>query len=144
VSFKQREARRKKRAALARDRVESPGKARHLHTVPGKPTAAERWWLTLVTKKTCCANPACRGILREGREMAFRKVPQEALCVACADRAGISYRPSARWEQSRNVKVRKGAASMRDAAATSTTSREERVTGPASSGPKPPASSGGR
>ncbi len=58
--------------------------------------------------------------------MVFRKVPQEALCAACADRAGISYRPSVRWEQSRNVKVRKGAAWMRDAAATSTTSKEER------------------
>ena len=47
--------------------------------------------------------------------MVFRKVPLEALCVACADRAGISYRPSARWEQSRRVKVRKGAAWMREA-----------------------------
>jgi hypothetical protein len=48
--------------------------------------------------------------------MVFRKVPQEALCVACADRAEIRYRPSARWEKSKRVKVKQGAAWMREAA----------------------------
>ena len=111
MSYKSREAKRRKRAALntaqqgqARDR-----KARRPASTPGK------WWLTITSRVTCCAR--CAGILREGREMVFRKVPQEALCVACADRAGIHYRPSARWEQSRRVKVRKGPAWMHESEA---------------------------
>jgi hypothetical protein len=76
-------------------------------------SASEHWWLTVVRKTTCCAR--CARILREGRdEMVFRKLPLEALCVLCADREQMRYRPSARWEQSRKVKVRKGAAWMRE------------------------------
>ena len=40
----------------------------------------------------------------DGGQLVFRKVPQQALCVACADRAGIRYRPSYRREQSQKVK----------------------------------------
>jgi hypothetical protein len=103
VSFKQREAKRKKRAALARGRV------------PGKPSAAERWWLTLGVRKACCARPECRRIIAEGQEMVYRHAPREVLCVACADRERVFYRPSTRWERSRKVRVRKGPAWMREA-----------------------------
>jgi len=104
MAFKHREARRKKRAAIARDQKE----ARRSGSASGK------WWLTVVKKKTCCANPDCRGILRVGGEMVFRKVPQEALCVPCADRAGIDYRPSLAWEKTRRVKARRGPTWMRE------------------------------
>ena len=107
MAWKHRQAKRKKRAAIARDRKTS--------RTTGSPSG--KWWLTIVTRKTCCANPACGGILREGGEMVFRKVPGATLCVPCADRAGISYRPSRRWEQSRKVRVRRGAAWMREGAA---------------------------
>jgi hypothetical protein len=43
--------------------------------------------------------------LRVDAVMVFRKVPLEALCVVCADRAGIRYRPSRRWEASRQMKL---------------------------------------
>ena len=56
-----------------------------------------RYWLTIVSRTTCCAH--CGGMLRKGREMVFRKQPQDAVCVACATREGISYRPSDRWER---------------------------------------------
>lgn len=96
MAFKHREAKRKKRAASARERASVRASG-----------GSDRWWLTLVTQTTCCANPACHGILRVGAEMVFRKVPQAALCVACADREGIHYRPSGPWERSRRVKGRR-------------------------------------
>jgi hypothetical protein len=47
--------------------------------------------------------------------MVFRKTPRECLCKACADRdEKIRYRPSAQWEQSRHVKVRRGPTWMRE------------------------------
>ena len=91
MAWKHRQAKRKRRAAIARDRKKSRTTG----------SSAGKWWLTIVLRKTCCANPACRGILRVGGEMVFRKVPGQALCVACADRTGIRYRPSHRWEQNR-------------------------------------------
>jgi hypothetical protein len=104
MGWKHREAKRKKRAAVARCRKES----RESGSSSGK------WWLTIVTRKTCCANPACGGTLRVGAEMVFRKVPQEALCVACADRARTPYRPSAEWEKHRRARAKRGGAWMRE------------------------------
>jgi hypothetical protein len=108
MAWKHREAKRKQRAAIARDRTEARKSG----------SSSGRWWLTIVSRTTCCANPECRGILRVGGEMVFRKVPQEALCVACADRAGIRYRPSARWEGTRRATVTRGAAWMREKTST--------------------------
>ena len=31
--------------------------------------------------------------------MVYRREPLEALCVSCADREGIRYRPSVAWER---------------------------------------------
>ena len=98
MAWKHREARRKKRAAIARDQKRSRGSG----------AMSEKHWLTLVSRTTCCAR--CAGVLRPGREMVFRKVPQEALCVICADAdPQISYRPSARWEQARKPQAKRAA-----------------------------------
>lgn len=99
MGWKRREAKRKKSAAVVR--------AQQASRMSG--SSSGKWWLTIVRRTTCCANPDCHGILRAGGEMVFRKVPQEALCVPCAARVGISYRPSAAWEQKR----KRGAAEMR-------------------------------
>jgi hypothetical protein len=60
---------------------------------------AGRWYLTIVKRKTCCANPACGGILEIGREMVYRHTPREALCKSCADERGIKPRVSTSWEK---------------------------------------------
>lgn len=62
-------------------------------------SAKGRYWLTVVSRKTCCA--LCAGILREGREVVYRHTPRESLCVSCAISAGVSYRPSTRWMKER-------------------------------------------
>lgn len=87
MGFRQREKKRKKKAAVALAQAES----RRSGSSSGK------FWLTLVTQKTCCAK--CGGILVVGREMVYRAQPREALCVACADGRGVFYRPSVRWEK---------------------------------------------
>ena len=62
-------------------------------------SSSKRYWLTVVTTKTCCAS--CGGILVIGGEMVYRHVPRESLCVPCATSARIFYRPSLRWERSK-------------------------------------------
>lgn len=105
MSYRSRERKRRKRVAVdAEKRIARSAKS------------SDRWWLTIVRRTTCCAR--CSGILREGREMVFCKEPLECLCVVCADREQVRYRPSLAWERARKVKVRKGAAWMRDAATT--------------------------
>jgi hypothetical protein len=104
VSFKVKEAKRQKRAA---------GRKRKAAIARNVARRSEgSYFLTLVRRTTCCAR--CAGRLTKGREMIFRKTPQESLCIPCADRGGISYRPSTSWEESRRVKVRQGPAWMRD------------------------------
>jgi hypothetical protein len=87
VGFKQRERKRRKRAAIDAARVASRRSG----------SSSALWWLTLVRSDTCCAR--CGGVLRVGREMVYRASPREARCVFCAD--GLSYRPSARWERAK-------------------------------------------
>jgi hypothetical protein len=59
-----------------------------------------RWYLTLVTRATCCAR--CAGVLRPGREMVYLHTPRTALCKFCAeDDPSIRPRPSRRWERKR-------------------------------------------
>jgi hypothetical protein len=89
MGFKQRERRRKRRAAQAAAQRQSRRDS----------SAAARHWLTLVTETTCCAT--CGLVLRKGGAIVYRHRPREALCVPCADRAGVSYRPSLRWEKRR-------------------------------------------
>jgi hypothetical protein len=87
VGFKQRQRERQRKAAIAA----AQQKARQQNPTSGK------WWLTIVSATTCCA--VCGGILRKGAEMVYRHTPREARCTSCA--AGLSYRPSTRWEQQR-------------------------------------------
>lgn len=92
MAYKQREKKRKARMAEAsrkRDRLaQRQGKKK-----------SKAWWLTIVSRDTCCAR--CSGMLRIDRPMVFCASPQESLCQACAESAGIYARPSLRWVQSR-------------------------------------------
>jgi hypothetical protein len=93
MSYKSRE---KKRAIAA-------AKFKHRDVMAG------RWYLTIVKRTTCCARHG--GILRPGMDMVYRHTPREALCISCADSDPlVSYRPSLRWERSKRVKTREGAA----------------------------------
>jgi len=69
-------------------------KHRHRETIAG------RWFLTIVTRKTCCAK--CAGILNIGGEMVYRHTPREARCKLCAELdPDVKPRPSTSWERSR-------------------------------------------
>jgi hypothetical protein len=92
MGFRMRERRRRKK--LAQQAAHSA--SRH----PG--SSAGKGWLTSVRKKTCCARHG--GVLSPGRDMVYRHEPREALCQACANREGIHYRPSLRWERERKRK----------------------------------------
>jgi len=89
MGYKQRERKRKKSAA----QVQTQAQARQTGSSAG------RHWLTPVEHKTCCARAGCRAILRPGAAMVYRHTPRETLCVGCAKREGIRYRPSLRWER---------------------------------------------
>jgi hypothetical protein len=93
MSYKQRERKRRKKAAMAKE--QSRARARPARS-GSSPSA---WWLTVVTRDTCCAK--CAGILRTEGEMVYRATPREALCKLCAEDLGICARPSTRWELSR-------------------------------------------
>jgi hypothetical protein len=67
-------------------------------------SSAGKHWLHLAERKTCCNMPECRAIIREGEAMVYRHEPREIFCVACADHAGLYYRPSLRWERAQQGK----------------------------------------
>jgi hypothetical protein len=94
MGFKQRERKRKRRAAQAAAQRQSRRAS----------SAAAKHSLTVVTQTTCCAR--CGLVLRVGCELVYRHRPGEALCLPCADRAGVSYRPSLRWDERRRQAVR--------------------------------------
>jgi hypothetical protein len=89
MGFKQRERKRKQRAAMGSAQAESRRSG----------SSADKWWLTPLVSTTCCAR--CGLVLREGTDAVYRHTPREARCVRCADQdpASSSYRASARWEQ---------------------------------------------
>jgi len=91
MSFKTREKRRKKRAAVTAAQREARKSG----------SSSTRWYLTGVTRKTCCAHPSCHRILKIGDEMVYRKVPQASWCLPCAIDARVQYKPSVRWERAR-------------------------------------------
>ncbi len=64
-------------------------------------SSADRHWLTLVTRKSCCNG--CAGILRTGRECVYRHTPREILCLKCAETQHLRFRLSLRWERDRRV-----------------------------------------
>jgi hypothetical protein len=90
VGFKQRERRRKMKAATTAAQLRSRENR----------SSVNKWWLTPLEKTGCCAE--CGLILRAGKsEGVYRHEPRELLCVPCADRRRIFYRPSLRWERKR-------------------------------------------
>ncbi len=88
MGFKQRERKRKKKAAQIAARKSSRNTG----------SAAGKWWRTVVTRDTCCAR--CGGMLRRGRDMVYRAIPREALCLGCAnkDEVACKAKPSLLWE----------------------------------------------
>ena len=105
MSYRTREARRRKRAAVAKTKREHAETIRH------------RYYLTIVKRDCRCAACGCR--LRRGEEMVFSKAGANGassssssvtLCVRCADADPlIDYRPSYRWERRREQqRPRKG------------------------------------
>jgi hypothetical protein len=92
VSYKSREKKRRAKAAMN----DAVAKQRKVY--------ADRHYLTPV-KRNCCCN-RCGTSLRVGHECVYRHTPREILCLDCANRERVRYRPSMRWER-RNRK-RKG------------------------------------
>jgi hypothetical protein len=95
MSFKSREKKRSYKVAKAKGQQQQ--RSEH----------ADRWYLTIVNRAGACNDPSCGAPLREGRECVFRFSPKEILCLRCADRRKIRYRPSLRWEQA-NRRSRRG------------------------------------
>jgi hypothetical protein len=89
MSFKQRERKRKRRAAVPAAQKEARRSG----------SASPHWWLTIVIRNASCNR--CGGALRMGRPMVYRAVPREVICIDCAERDGVSSRPSVQWEQAR-------------------------------------------
>jgi hypothetical protein len=61
------------------------------------PETAKRWFLTLAKKPgrfDCCGDG-----FERGAEIVFRFEPSSVHCQRCADRDGLRYRPSLRWER---------------------------------------------
>jgi hypothetical protein len=88
VSYRSREAKRRKRASIRatkdeyRQRMES------------------RYYLTKVKRECRCS--ACGMKLRFGTDLVYRKLGPVTLCLRCADRDPlVDYRPSLRWEKAR-------------------------------------------
>jgi hypothetical protein len=111
MSFRSRERKRRKRAALNRDqaRAHRSGSASH------------RWYLTILIKACSCNNPECGRHMRPGRkgdprEIVYRREPRTILCVDCAQRLGLwpEVRLSRKWIDAHPAKARKGAAWMRE------------------------------
>lgn len=85
MSYKSRERKRRKRAAIASTK-------REFATV-----TATRYYLTPV--KHDCRCSSCGGVLKAGKPMVYRQAGPVTLCVPCADSDRlVDYRPSIRWE----------------------------------------------
>lgn len=95
MGFKQRERKRLKKAAMESN----------TRTIRRRPKESTNWWLTVVREHTCCAR--CSGQLRAGREMVYRHTPRESLCLSCAEKFNVKFRPSLRWERDAAKKLAK-------------------------------------
>jgi hypothetical protein len=88
MSYRSRESKRKKKAAVAQTKREH------------RDAMASRYYLTKV--KRACRCSSCGKRLRDRMDMVFRKDGPVTLCVACADRDPlVDYRLSLRWERER-------------------------------------------
>jgi hypothetical protein len=62
---------------------------------------ARRWFLTLAKKPgrfDCCGDR-----FERGGEVVYRHEPRAVRCVRCADRGGVKYRLSLRYERARRA-----------------------------------------
>ena len=89
MSYKSREKKRRKMAAINNVR------AKHGETMKG------RHYLTIVSRDCCCNS--CGTSLRKARqdEAVYRHTPREILCLTCATKSGVQYRPSRTWERAK-------------------------------------------
>lgn len=88
VSYRSRESKRRKKAAVAQVKRERSDVMR------------TRYYRTPV--KRACRCSGCGRQLKERQEMVFRKDGPVTLCVPCADRDPlVDYRLSQRWEKER-------------------------------------------
>lgn len=65
-------------------------------------TTRARHFLIVATKPGRCYDCGLR--LKTGMEIVYRHTPLELLHTGCADRRGIEYRPSLRWERAKGRK----------------------------------------
>jgi len=59
--------------------------------------SARRWFLTLAKKSgrfVCCGRR-----FEQGDEILYRHEPREVRCPGCAEREGLGFRRSQRWER---------------------------------------------
>jgi hypothetical protein len=89
VSFQSRQKKRRHK------RIEA--KARQRRT----PESARRWFLTLAKKPGRFA--CCGAGFERGAEIVYRHEPREVRCQRCADRDGLRYRLSLRWERAKRM-----------------------------------------
>ena len=101
MGYKARERKRRRRAAG----MAAGARSREQRASRSSGSSAGKWWLTICSRKCCCANPACRLILKEGAEIYYRHEPRVTLCVRCAERDPEvrRARPSLKWEQAHKI-----------------------------------------
>jgi len=110
LSYRSRERKRKARAAINRDQAQAHKSG----------SSADGWYLTLVSKPCSCNNPDCARHMRpsgkDPREIVYRREPRTIYCVDCAQKLGLwpEVRLSRRWKDKHAVKVKGGAAWMRE------------------------------
>jgi hypothetical protein len=94
MSYRSREAKRRKKAAVAAVKREHSDAMR------------SRYYLTKVKRACRCSGCGCR--LAERIDMVFRKDGPVTLCVPCADKDPlVEYRTSVRWERARMARRQK-------------------------------------
>jgi hypothetical protein len=101
LGYKSRE---KKRRQKAKQAAAAGGRQRNARK---SGSSAGKHWLTLAERKACCNMPECGTIIGVGGDMVYRHKPQEVFCLRCADRAGLYYRPSLRWERASKKRRRR-------------------------------------
>jgi hypothetical protein len=92
MSFKSRE--KKRRTRIAQSGSRRGQRSRY----------ADRHYLTIVSRAACCNR--CGDRLRDGAECVYRHTPKQLLCLNCANREQIRYRPSMRWERQKSDRSR--------------------------------------
>jgi hypothetical protein len=97
MGFQQRERKRRRKAYAARERAAKESRRNR--------SSRRNWWLTPATQPSRCSNPDCLFPNRpKGSEIVYRAFGPGVsivLCVRCADRQGIEYKLSRKWQAKR-------------------------------------------